>query len=142
MPVRDIRNNLEPKLVQLDTITSNTTTDGSSIDTAEFDGGIVFNYVCTAFSAGTFTPFLEESATGSFGGEETAIADANLQGTEAGGAITAVTAEGDVLTSIGIVGTLRYVRSAIVSSGASGTNTFAVTVQGVPNIQPSANLSA
>ncbi len=142
MPVRDIRNNLEPKLVQLDTITTNTTTDGASIDTSDFDAGIVFNFMCTAFSAGTFTPLLEESATGDFSGEETAIADANMQGTEAGAAITAVTAEGDVLFSIGITGTKKFVRSTIVSTGASGNNTIVVMIDAAPELIPSANLSA
>lgn len=61
MPVSDIRSNLEPKLVQLDTITTDTTTDGFSIDTSDFDGGIVFNLLMIAFNAGTFTLVLEES---------------------------------------------------------------------------------
>ena len=41
MPTRDIRSNLESKVVQRDTITTNTTTDGFIIDTSDFDGGIV-----------------------------------------------------------------------------------------------------
>ena len=142
MPTHDIRSNLEPKLAQLDTITTNTTTDGISIDTSDFDGGIVFNYICTAFSAGTFTPVLEESATGAFAGEENVIADANLIGTEAGAAITAVSAEGAVLNSIGIFGTKKFVRSTIVSTGASGTNTLVVMIDASPEVKPSANLSA
>lgn len=142
MPIKDIRSNLEPKLVQLDTITSNTTTDGISIDTRNFEGGIVFNYICTAFSAGLFTPVLEESATGAFAGEENVIADANLIGTEAGAAISALSAEGDVLNSIGIFSTKQFVRSTIVSTGASGTNTLAVMIDAAPELIPSPNLSA
>lgn len=142
MPVNDIRSNLESKVVQRDTITTNTTTDGASINTSDFDGGIVFNFTCTSFSAGTFTPLLEESATGVFGGEETAIADKNLIGTEAGAALTEVTAEGDVIKSIGIFGTLKFVRSTIVSTGASGNNLIEVTINAVPELKPSANLSA
>ncbi len=142
MPTQDIRSNLESQIAQRDTITSNTTTDGASIDTSDFDGGIVFNFSCTSFSAGTFTPLLEESATGDFSGEETAIADANLIGTEAGAALTAVTAEGDVINSIGIFGTLKFVRSTIVSTGASGNNLIEVTISARPEIMPSPNLSA
>lgn len=141
MPVSDIRSNLEPKLVQIDTITSNTTTDGFSIDTRNFDGGLVFNFMATAFSAGTFTPVLEESDTGAFAGEENEIADISLNGSEAGAAITALTAEGDVLKSIGIFSTKQFVRSTIVSTGASGDNTIVVIVEAVPELQPSANLS-
>jgi len=142
MPTNDIRSNLEPKLVQLDIISTNTTTDGASIDTSDFDGGIVFNFLCTVFSAGTFTPLLEESATGDFSGEETAIADANLIGTEAGAALTAATAEGDVIKSIGIFSTLKFVRSTIVSTGTSGNNTIVATIEAAPEIKPSPNLSA
>lgn len=143
MPTRDIRSQLESKLVQLDTISSDTTTDGASIDTANYDGGVCFNYICTAYNTGTFTPVLEESDTGAFAGEENVIADANLIGTESGAALSAATAEGGVLNSIGIFGTKRYVRSTIVSSGStSGTNTIAVTINAVPEVQPSPNLSA
>ena len=142
MPVKDIRSNLESQVAQRDTITTNTTTDGASIDTSDFDGGGVFNFSCTSFSAGTFTPLLEESTTGAFGGEETAIADKNLIGTEAGAALTAVTAEGDVIKSIGIFGTEKFVRSTIVSTGASGNNLIEVTFTASPELKPSANLSA
>jgi len=142
MPTNDIRSDLEPKLVQLDTITGDTVTDGFSIDTSDFDGGIVFNFIVTAFSAGTFTPILEESDTGLFSGEENAIADANLIGTEAGAVLTIATAEGDVLKSIGIFGTKKFVRSTISSSGASGTNTIVVMIDAAPEIMPSPNLSA
>ena len=142
MPTRDIRSNLESKVVQRDTITTNTTTDGFIIDTSDFDGGIVFNFSCTSFSAGTFTPLLEESDVNTFGGEESAIADENMQGTEAGAALTAVTAEGDVINSIGIVGTKKFVRSTIVSTGASGNNLIEVTISAVPEVAPSPNLSA
>ena len=97
---------------------------------------------CTSFSAGTFTPLLEESDVNTFGGEESAIADENMQGTEAGAALTAVTAEGDVINSIGIVGTKKFVRSTIVSTGASGNNLIEVTITAVPEVAPSPNLSA
>jgi len=142
MPTKDIRSNLESQVAQRDTITTNTTTDGASIDTSDFDGGGVFNFSCTGFSAGTFTPLLEESATGAFAGEETAIADANMIGTEAGAALTAVTAEGGFINSIGIFGTLKFVRSTIVSTGASGNNLIEVTFTASPEVRPSANLNA
>ena len=142
MPIRDIRNNLEPKLVQLDIISTDTTTDGASIDTADYDQGLVFNFLCPLYTDGTYTPVLEESATGAFAGEETAIADANMQGTEAGAAVSAATIEGGILNSIGITGTLRYVRSTIVSASTSTGATIAVTVQGVPSIVPVSTLSA
>lgn len=142
MATRDNRSNFEPKLIQTDVISTNTTVDGASLDTSDFDGGITFVYLTTAYTDGTYTPIIEESATGSFSGEETAVADANLVGTEAGAVISADNSELDVLFSIGLVGTLKFVRSTIVSSGTSTGATISTIVVAVPEIMPSANLSA
>ena len=61
MPTRDIRNGLLPRRAFLAIINSDTTTNGDIIDTANFDGGIVFTLIATVFGAGTYTPILEES---------------------------------------------------------------------------------
>jgi hypothetical protein len=142
MPVRDIRSNFKPILAQTNVISTDTTTDGVSIDTADFDGGIMFLFDCTAYTDGTYTPVLEQSTTGAFAGEETAIADANLQGTEAGAAISAATVEAAVLPSIGIVGTDRYVRCTITSASTSTGATISVIAVMAPELTPDANLSA
>ena len=142
MPVQDNRSDFEPKLIQTDVITTNTTVDGSSLDTSDFDGGITFVYLTTAYTDGTYTPIIEESATGTFTGEETAVADGNLVGTEAGAVISADNAELDVLFSIGIVGTKQFVRSTIVSTGTSTGATISTIVIAEPEIRPSPNLSA
>lgn len=142
MPVKDIRSNFEPKLVQTDIISTDTTTDGSSIDTSDFDGGITFVLLATAYTDGTYTPLIEESTTGSFAGEETAVADDNLIGTEAGAAISAAVTEGTVLNSIGIVGTAKFVRMTIVSTSTSTGATISTIIQAAPEVIPSTNLSA
>ena len=140
MPTQDIRSNLLPKLAFLAIINSDTTTNGAIIDTADFDGGIVFNFLCTVYGAGTYTPVIEESDDSGMSGANN-IADANLIGTEAGAAISAVTASGANLYSIGIVGTKRYVRVKITSA-TSTTTTIVATFNGVPEVKPSASLSA
>lgn len=140
MPVRDIRSDLEPKLAFLAIINSDTTTNGAIIDTEAYDLGIVFNFICTVFGVGTYTPVIEESADSGMSGAND-VADANLVGTEAGAALSAVTAAGANLNSIGIVGTKRYVRVKIASV-TSTTTTIVATFNGAPEIVPSANLSA
>ena len=140
MPTQDIRSNLLPKLAFNAIITTDTTTNGAIIDTADFDGGVVFNFLCTVYGAGTYTPILEESDDSGMSGANN-IADANLIGTEAGAAISAVTASGANLGSIGIFGTKRYVRVKILSATAT-TTTIVCTFNGVPEIMPSASLSA
>jgi uncharacterized protein YjbI with pentapeptide repeats len=140
MPINDIRSNLQPKLAFLASITTDTTTNGAIIDTADFDGGIVFNFLCTVYGAGTYTPILEESDDASMSGAND-IADANLIGTEAGAALSAATVSGANLKSIGIFGTKRYVRVKILSATAT-TSTIVATFNGVPEVMPSADLSA
>lgn len=140
MPTKDIRSNLLPKLAFNSIINSDTTTTGAIIDTADFDGGAVFDFLCPVYNAGTYTPLLEESEDSGMSGSN-AIADANLIGTEAGAAISAVSASGANLNSIGIFGTKRYVRLSIVSV-TSTTTTIVSTFTGVPEVKPSASLSA
>lgn len=140
MPVRDIRSQLEPKLAFLAIINSDTTTNGSIIDTADYDGGVVFTLFCSVYGAGTYTPVLEESDDSGMSGANN-VDDANLIGTEAGAAISAASTGGSVLKSIGCVGTKRYLRLKITSA-TSTTTTIGAVVQGVTEIAPSANLSA
>lgn len=140
MPTKDIRSNLLPKLAFNAIINSDTTTTGAIIDTADFDGGMVFDFLSTVYNAGTYTPLLEESEDSGMSGSNE-IADANLIGTEAGAAISAVSASGANLGSIGIFGTKRYVRLSIVSV-TSTTTTIVATATGVPEVKPSPDLSA
>jgi len=142
MPIRDIRSNFKPILAQTDVISTNTTTDGASIDTKDFDLGLMFLFVATAYTDGTYTPVIEESATGAFAGEENVVADVNLVGTEAGAALSAATAENGVIASIGVVGTKRYVRTTIVSASTSTGATISTIAVAAPEIVPDANLSA
>lgn len=142
MPIKDNRSDFEPILVQTDIISTNTTTDGSSFDTSHFEGGVTFVFLATAYTDGTYTPILEESATGAFGGEENVIADANLIGTEAGAAISAAISEGDVLTSIGVFSTKKFVRATILSASTSTGATISTIVIAAPELIPSPNLSA
>jgi hypothetical protein len=140
MPVKDIRSDLEPKLAFLAIINSDTTTNGAIIDTEAYDSGIVFNFLCTVYGAGTYTPVIEESDDSGMSGAVD-VADTKLIGTEAGAALSAATVSGAGLNSIGIVGTLRYVRVKIASV-TSTTSTIVATFNGAPEIVPSPNLSA
>ena len=142
MPIKDNRSDFEPILVQTDIISTDTTTDGSSFDTRNFEAGVTFVFLATAYTDGTYTPVLEESATGAFTGEENVIADANLIGTETGAAISAAISEGDVLNSIGIFSTKQFVRSTIVSTSTSTGATISTIVIAGPELVPSPNLSA
>lgn len=116
MPTTDIRSDLEVQLAFNADIVSNTTTNGFIIDTAHFDGGIMFAFAAVTWVDGTYTPVLEESDDSGMAGAND-ISDDNLIGTEAGAVLTALTALGDIEPTIGIFGTKRYVRVKIVSTG-------------------------
>lgn len=141
MPQFDIRSNLLPRLAFKAIITTDTTTAGAIIDTADFDGGVVYNLLTTVYGAGTYTPVLTESDDSGMSGA-TNVPAANIIGTLAGAALgTAVTASGAVLSSFGAFGTKRYLQLSITSATAT-TTTVVATVNGVPEIQPSPLLSA
>jgi len=142
MPIKDIRSNVLDKYAfPVQAISSDTTTSGAIIDTADFDGGGMFTLLCSAYTDGTYTPLIQESDDSGMSGA-TAVADANLIGTEAGAALSAVTASGANLNSIGFFGTKRYVRLQIVSASTSSGATVGATFTGSPEIVPSASLSA
>lgn len=141
MPTQDIRSNLLSRLAFKASITTDTTTAGAIIDTADFDGGVMYTLLTTVYGAGTYTPLLEESDDSGMSGA-TAVADANLIGTEAGAALgTAVTASGAVLNSFGCFGTKRYLRLSIVSATTTTTTVVAI-LTGQPEVCPSPLLSA
>lgn len=134
---RDIRSNLKPILAFNAVITSNTTTTGTIIDTADYDGGLKFDFLCAEFSAGTFTPLIYEGDDSGLS-DKSAVADANMipqSGGEAAAALTAASVGGATLESIGLIGTKRYIRVDIVSTGASGDNYIIVTAEASPEVK-------
>lgn len=140
MPIKDIRSDVLPKNAFLAIINSDTTTNGAIIDTANFDGGVMYTLQSTVYGAGTYTPVLEESDDSGMSGAND-VADANLIGTEAGAAISALTASGANIGSLGAFGTKRFLRLKIVSASSS-TTTIVATFLGAPELIPSPDLSA
>ena len=60
MAIKDIRSSIEVRLALVDTnITSNTTTTGSSIDTSQFELGLMFAVDVRAYTDGTYTFSIE-----------------------------------------------------------------------------------
>lgn len=118
--LRDIRNQLKP-LVALAPVTigSNTTTVGAIIDTADYDGGVMF-IMNAEWTDGLFTPLVEESADSAFGSGVTAVADANLIGDVDSGQEADAAIGADGVKSLGVVNQAgRYLRLSIVSTGVT-----------------------
>lgn len=141
MAIKDIRSNLLSRLAFKAIITTDTTTQGAIIDTADLDGGIMFTILTTVYGAGTYTPVLNESDDSGMSGSNV-VDSANMIGTVAGAVLgTAVTASGAVCKSFGCFGTKRYLRLDIVSATAT-TTTVVGLVTGAPEVVPNSLLSA
>ena len=125
MPIRDIKNDLETKVVLAQLINSDTTSVGAIIDTQGLDRGLLYTILSTSRTDGTYTPLIEEGDASNLS-DASAVADANLIGTEAAAALSADTTDGTVLKSIGVIGTKRYLRLSIVSTSVTTGATIAV----------------
>lgn len=114
-------------------ITSDTTTDGNSIDTVDFES-LEFTLFTGAFTDGAYDVQLEESDTGAFGGEENVVVADDLIGTPT------QLAAANALTRIGYIGKKQFCRLSVVSaSTTSGATLGAVATLGRPRTMPVAD---
>lgn len=113
-------------------ISSNTTTAGAVIDLQGYESAL-FVIQSATITDGTYTPLIEECDTS--GGTYTAVDDADLTNTEA--SVAFVAADDNVAKKIGYIGTKRYVKLSLVSTGVtSGGGLSATAVLGHPNLAP------
>lgn len=112
----DTRNAIPPAALAADT-------NGASIDTVDYNSLEYVIHVGTAFVGGGFDVTLEESDTGAFGGEETAVpADEIL------GALPSI-AIGDANQTfrVGSIGKKRYQRIVLTETGTITAGIIGVT---------------
>lgn len=119
-------------------ITSNTTTTGIIVDTAKFDPGIMMAPQIVEFSAGSFAFSLTESDDSGMSGETNVTGD-NLifpPGVTTLPTLTALSADNVSLSRFGFFSTKRFVRIAVVSTGASGDNRILVNAIEMAELSP------
>lgn len=110
-------------------ISSDTTTNGETIDTAGFES-ILFVIQSGTLADGTYTPLIQEGDNSGLS-DAASVADADLTNTEASVAFAAT--DDNTSKSIAYVGSKRYVRLNIVSASTSSGGTLsAVAVKGDP----------
>ncbi len=137
MPVRD---NVTLNNIVLSTeanITTDTTTNGTIIDTADLDLGVSFFIGATAYTDGTYKLLIQE-------GDDAGLSDATtvpaeklievpgLQAVTDG--VTAITADGDKYFKVGVFSTKRYLRANIVSTATSTGAQISVIVLESPEV--------
>lgn len=114
------------------TIGTDTTTDGNVIDTLDFNS-LVYAILTGTITDGAYTLLFEESDTGAFGGEETAVPSDQVLND----AVAIAAADDDTIFRAGVIGKKRYQRMSIVSTGTTSGGVFAaVAILGHPRDMP------
>lgn len=128
MASRDLHNDVSPAVALNTTaISSNTTTNGSIIDTQDAES-LEFLILSGTLTDGTYTPSLTEGDESNLSDGATVAAD-DMIGTVADATFAAT--DDNVVKKLGYKGGKRYVRLNITSAGASSGGTVsAVAVKG------------
>lgn len=103
-------------------ITTDTTTTGAIIDTANQDLGVSFWIGASAYTDGTYKLILEEGDDSGLSDATTVPAEklievSGLDAVTTG--VTAITADGDKYFKVGVFSTKRFVRPSVVSTATS-----------------------
>lgn len=141
MPQKDLFSDIEARNA-LDTqaITTDTTTNGEIIDTANFES-LTFLFKSGTITDGDYTPLIQEGDESDLS-DAAAVADADLIGTEAAAAFTD-DADDNQVSKIGYKGHHRYVRFNVVSANTSSGGTVgAVALLGHPIDGPKTDQNA
>lgn len=130
MPIRDMSKNLSlAQSIDPQTISSNTTTNGTGVDVRDYDAVVVSFESNDAVADGIYVLGVEESDDNS---TFTDVASADLIGTVAN-----FTASSEGIRWQGYIGIKRYIRASIVStSTSSGGIMGACVIRGLPHSAP------
>lgn len=125
MSIFDNRSDQVVKLVHAAAITTDTTTNSDGVDTADFEGGIMFALTINAYTDGTYVMTLQDSPDDSVW---TALDSDKVIG-PAVSLAAATSASGGLASTLGAFSHERYVRASIVStSTTSGATPSIVSI--------------
>lgn len=114
MAIRDNKSDQKVTLALDANISSNTTTVGTGLDTADYDFGVMFALAATAWTDGTYTLVLEDSDDDGSTDAYAAVSSDMLIGALA--SVGAADVNGVALSSTGVHSAKRWVRVSIVST--------------------------
>ena len=125
MAISDNKSEQKVNLLHNAVIATDTTTNTSSINTADFDMGVMLSMSVTAFTDGTYVLSLEDSPDNS---TFTAVASIKLIGTAP--TVSALTsASAGLIATLGVISTEKWIRGVITSTGTTSGAT--VNVQSI-----------
>ncbi|MEL7659602.1 hypothetical protein [Acetobacterium wieringae] len=133
--MKDMKNNIKvSNALNIQAISTNTTTAGAIIDTKGF-GVLTFVFQTGTITDGDYTLLIHEGNNSGLS-DAAAVADADLLGTEALASFAADTDDNKV-SKIGYRGNKRYVRLSVVSTNVTTGGTVGATaIQGNPQFAP------
>lgn len=135
MPTRDNRNHIVPVLLFNAVINSDTNTDSSEFDMADYDGGVDIQAFASAWTDGAYAINIHASDTSGFTpAAGNLLSGDNLIPSGASVSIGAVLAALATPDSIGVISALRYLVVRIVSTATSSGATLMVLAQNKPEI--------
>lgn len=123
MAVKDIRSNLKQTLILAGPIGTDTTTAGAILDTADFELGLMFLAGATIYVDGTYVLLIEESDDSGMAGADVITGDKLIGPLPS---VSAVTSDGEVFQTVGVISNKRYVRASVVSTGTTTGATMAI----------------
>lgn len=140
MATREITTNLRNEIaVDIQAITTDTTTVGNIINAADFDHGVNFTFVSGVVTDGDYDVLIEDGDDPALS-DAAAVADAQLIGQDPTSATApeaqAQISASDEIKKIGYVGAKAFVRMSIVSTSTSSGGTMGSIVEKIPEIMP------
>ena len=135
MPVREQATSQKVQLAMQAAISSDTTTVGGIIDTADLDAGLYFAMSAPVYTDGTYTMKIEDGDNSSLTDAADVATTQLVYGTLP--ALSAITADLDVMPKEGVHSTKRYVRISIVSTSVTTGATINVVAIGGVEVLPS-----
>lgn len=123
--IKEIVSSVQPVLALAASISTDTTTNGEIIDTANFEMGIAFILDVVTYDSGDFEFQIFESDDDAMAGA-TRVTTPNLLPEGATSTLSAATSAGDILSKLGVFSTKRYLQVRVVSTGTGGASVIRV----------------
>lgn len=147
MSIRDIKNNLVARAAMIAAITSDTTTEGAIIDTADLDNGIMFGMSVSNYTDGDYTMQIFESDDDAMAGATVLANESDIGVNDITGGVylgdtpvaqSAATAEGAEIPTVGAISNKRYLQARVVSASVTTGADVTVTATEAPELVPAA----
>lgn len=132
--LRDLPHNLKLISGKIVVPTDNTAIVSAIVDTKDYERVMFAIVTGTLADAGaTFTPLLEEGSASDLSGG-TAVADADMIGTEA--AATFDQDDDNSVYGLGYIGDERYIRLTVTPAGNASAAPIGIIALGIPRVRP------